>query len=136
LLTWYKRNSPPAIANVPRFTGEFVWCFKKAPGLRWRNINNTVIDIPMLQSGCMAGERFRNEQGETEHPTQKPVALMRTLLAVGGDTILDPFMGTGTTIVAAHHMGRKAIGIERNERWCDLAARRLQQAVLPLGDIA
>jgi site-specific DNA-methyltransferase (adenine-specific) len=127
LLTWYKRNSPLAVNNVPRFTTEFIWAFKKDPGLIWRNIKNTCIDIPLLQGGCMATERLLDNHGVTLHPTQKPVRLIEFLLSVGGDTILDPFMGSGTTLVAAKQLGRKAVGIEIEERYCEIAVRRLQQ---------
>lgn len=66
------------------------------------------------------------------HPTQKPVALMRRLLEKTHGTILDPFMGSGTTLRAAKDLGRKAIGIEIEERYCEIAARRMGQEVLPL----
>lgn len=68
------------------------------------------------------------------HPTQKPVGLMKWCLRFEPDaqTILDPFMGSGTTLRAAKDLGRKAIGIEIEERYCEIAARRLQQEVLPL----
>ena len=66
------------------------------------------------------------------HPTQKPVALLCAWCADftdEGETILDPFMGSGTTGVAALQMGRKFIGIEREPRYFDIACRRIEQAV-------
>jgi len=71
-----------------------------------------------------------------DHPTPKPVALFALFLRLHsqpGDLVLDPFMGGGTTLEAAKNGHRRAIGIELEERWCDLAASRLQQEVLPLG---
>jgi site-specific DNA-methyltransferase (adenine-specific) len=80
--------------------------------------------LPLL--GEPAGE-FRNE-----HPTVKPLALMRylcKLVTPPGGIVLDPFMGSGTTLLAAKHLGRKAIGIELEERYCEIAAKRLAQEV-------
>lgn len=65
------------------------------------------------------------------HPTQKPVELMRrTMKLFSGDSVLDPFMGSGTTLRAAKDLGRKAIGIEIEEKYCEIAANRLRQEVL------
>lgn len=69
------------------------------------------------------------------HPTQKPESLMAELVALysePGETILDPFMGSGTTLVAAKRAGRKAIGIELEEKYCAAAAERLAQGALDL----
>lgn len=69
------------------------------------------------------------------HPCPKFLPFWkRLLIAFSGpdDVVLDPFMGTGTTLIAAKDMGRKAIGIEMDERWCEVAARRCSQEVLGL----
>jgi len=76
----------------------------------------------------------RRSDPDREHPTQKPLDLMRWCLGFfpEAQTVLDPFMGSGTTLRAAKDLGRKAIGIEIEERYCEIAAKRMAQEVLAL----
>lgn len=72
---------------------------------------------------------------KTEHPHQKPLGLLQKILQTctkPGDVVLDPFMGSGSTLVAAKNIGRRAIGIDLSEKHCATAVRRLAQDVLPL----
>jgi site-specific DNA-methyltransferase (adenine-specific) len=69
------------------------------------------------------------------HPCQKPLSWATWLIARAcdpGNTVLDPFMGSGTTLVAAKQLGRRAIGIEIEQKYCDIAIERLRQGVLKL----
>jgi DNA modification methylase len=69
------------------------------------------------------------------HPNEKPVAVVSKMILVGtrkGQTIIDPFAGSGTTGRAAKDLGRKCVCIEREERYCEIAAKRMAQSVLPL----
>jgi DNA modification methylase len=98
-------------------------------GLAARLRRGSVISVP----------RNNNGNGARDHPTEKPPMLMRILIeasSLHGETVLDPFMGSGATLVAAQLEGRKAIGIEIEERFCELAARRVGQGVLDLGGAA
>ena len=96
-----------------------------------------------FESGRLFGEyRDRSrfifwpvEQNELGHPTVKPLPVIGKLVRLGsqiGETILDPFMGSGTTLRAAKDLQRHAIGIEIEERYCEIAAKRMGQEVLNL----
>ena len=78
-------------------------------------------------------DAYVNKTDGKFHPTQKPVELFIWILkkfAKNTDTILDPFMGSGTTLIAAKQLNRKAIGIEIEEKYCEIAVRRLAQEVM------
>ncbi len=77
---------------------------------------------------CGGGERARDAEGRKAHPTQKPEALLHRVLVATtaeGDTVLDPFLGSGTTAAVAKRLGRRCIGIEREPRYAALARERI-----------
>jgi modification methylase len=81
---------------------------------------------------CTGEERLKDETGAKAHPTQKPEALLHRLIMAStkpGDLILDPFFGTGTTGAAAKRLGRRFIGIEREEAYAKLAKERISRVI-------
>ncbi len=99
--------------------------------LAWTNLNCAVRRKRYRWNG-MLQERMGHNKEDRFHPTQKPTEVMEWCITIAGDsaqTILDPFMGSGTTLVAAKNLGRKAIGIEIEEKYCEIAVKRLSQEV-------
>jgi modification methylase len=81
---------------------------------------------------CTGEERLKDETGSKAHPTQKPEALLHRLILAStkpGDLILDPFFGTGTTGAAAKRLGRRFIGLEREEQYARLAKDRISKVI-------
>lgn len=88
----------------------------------------------VIKFNAVAGCVGNRNDGKRFHPFEKPVELMAHFIErAPGNCILDPFMGSGTTLRAAKDLGRPAIGIEVDEQWCEIAARRLQQEILQFG---
>ena len=86
-------------------------------------------------SGRNVCEKCGAERRRVSHPTQKPLALMKWLLnlvAPHGSLVLDPFAGSGTTLVAARDIGLRCIGIEKEPAYAAIAAKRLSQQVFDL----
>jgi DNA modification methylase len=115
-------NSPCWLVWDKETTGNFADC-----ELAWTNLDKTVRRIRHLWNGlARAGNEPRGD-----HPSQKPLNVMKWCIGHLPDdaqTILDPFMGSGTTGVAAVQMGRDFIGIEREAKYFDIACRRIEQA--------
>lgn len=90
---------------------------------RWRVFRHYLINSTVAAS--YTGDTFWN------HPSQKPIKLLTELLGIDPTgTVCDPFVGSGTTLLAAKKLGIKAIGIEIEEKYCEIAAKRLAQRVL------
>jgi site-specific DNA-methyltransferase (adenine-specific) len=114
-LIWDKRDG---VCSNDQADCEIAWTNRKTPARVIRHLWNGMLKA--------------SERGEIRvHPTQKPIAVMEWCLQQvtrAGETILDPFMGSGTTGVAAIKLGRKFIGIEIDPGYFDIACRRIEQA--------
>ena len=105
ILAWIKTNAVPTMADL-----EIAWTTTDRPAKAWHGHNN---------------------RPDTGHATSKPLPLMSWCLGLypEADTVLDPFMGSGTTLRAAKDLNRHAIGVEISEAYCEIAARRMSQEV-------
>lgn len=117
---WDKRNGKRDVSDAdwPMGEGE----------LAWTDVGKGVRIFRHTWFGLIRD----SEPGEHYHPTQKPVALMQWCIEKSKTTgiIFDPYMGSGTTLRAAKDLHRKAIGIELEESYCEIAAKRMGQEVL------
>ena len=114
-LVWDKRQTMPTFGDCE---------------LVWTNLDLKSVKIIMKEYNGLLGK-----EGQRYHATQKPVKIIGWIIEKylqNQQTILDPFMGSGTTLVAAKQLHRKAIGIEIEEKYCEIAVKRLGQGVLPL----
>jgi len=125
-LIWHKAGRKPGVSPHPWFpTDEEIWLI----GDGWQGKpRGTVITTT---------EAREREPARVGHPTPKPVGLMTILVEKAPPgAIADPFAGSGSTLVAAAALGRRAIGVELDERYCEIAAKRLAQGVLDFGEVS
>ena len=125
VLVWSKPADSGVVGSTTGYRRDAEPVFLVGP---WPVLNVQWSSVLRSHVGSIA-----NVTAETGHPHTKPVQLIRDLIErADAQTILDPFMGSGTTLRAAKDLGRKAIGIEIEERYCEIAVKRLQQSVLPM----
>lgn len=101
--------------------------------LAWTNLKKAVRKITYRWNGML--QQPGRPKEKRVHPTQKPEPVMVWALQHAPHdvrTVLDPFMGSGTTLVACKRLGKSAMGIELDERYCEMAAERLRQGALPM----
>ena len=141
-VVWRKANPMPNFKGT-RFTNAhetLIWAAKSKEQKRYTfNYDALKVandDLQMRSDWtlplCTGEERIKGEDGAKAHPTQKPEALLHRVLLAStrvGDLVLDPFFGTGTTGAAAKRLGRRFIGIERDEGYATVAARRIEAVI-------
>lgn len=127
-LVWRKLCPVPAPPGVGWDSAVELCVYAFRDGRQWTPPTGTKVP------NVIEADSYRHGQpGKVDHPTQKPIATASLPIQYStrpGDTVLDPFMGSGTTLRVAKDLGRKAIGIEIEERYCEIAAQRLAQEVL------
>ena len=131
----------PRLPDPPMAVADRLVWDKKRPGMNggpWRYRHETIfVTAGFVRVNDAAVSIIEAWPDQSDHIHAKPHTLMLRLVgAAPPGVIADPFMGSGSTLVAAKEMGRKAIGIEVDERYCEIAAKRLGQEVLDFGGAA
>jgi DNA modification methylase len=132
-LVWRKECPIPAPPGTGYDSAAELCVYAFQEGRKWikaRPNPSNVIDADSYRHG---------QPGKVDHPTQKPLATVTVPMLAStepDDVVLDPFAGSGTTLVAAKQFGRRAIGVELEERYCEVIAKRLAQDVLDFGGVA
>lgn len=126
-LIWHKKGQAPGPANSPFMIQDeeiYIWG------------DGFVSSSPPMRSVITTYEARSVEVAKIGHPTPKPVGLMETLISrCPPGIIADPFAGSGATLVAARNLGRKVIGIELEEKYCEIIAQRLSQQAFDFGSL-
>ena len=135
-ITWEKPNPPPNLScrYFTHATETVIWAARSA---RSRHVFNyklmrEVNHGKQMKSVWRIGAPSAEEKRLGKHPTQKPLALIERCLEAStrkGDVVLDPFLGAGTSAVAAAKLGRRCVGLDLDDRWVQLAADRVTQAL-------
>jgi DNA modification methylase len=102
--------------------------------MAWINLDMAVRIFHFRWQGMLQGDMKNKEY--RYHPTQEPIPVMKWCVSKANipvETILDPFMGSGTTCIAAKELNKYSVGIEISEKYCEIAAKRLAQEVMELG---
>ena len=129
----------PRLPDPPGVWADRLVWDKKRPGINggpWRYRHETIyVTGGFERTDNAAVSIIEAWPDQTDHIHAKPVALMvRLVAAAPTGSIADPFAGSGSTLVAAKQLGRRAVGVELEERYCEIAARRLAQDVLDFGE--
>ena len=135
-LVWWKRGGGPGMGDLSipwGTTHEDIYVL----GSGWDRAATGVTRSPSVIVSERGMGSPNGVVAESGHPTAKPVPLMEVLIArCPPGVVADPCSGGGSTLLAARNLGRKAIGVEVDERYCEVIARRLSQGVFDLGGIA
>tara|TARA_B100001778_G_scaffold334804_1_gene347948 strand:+ start:1206 stop:2252 length:1047 start_codon:yes stop_codon:yes gene_type:complete len=141
-IIWRKTNPMPNFRGR-RFTNAhetMIWASKSEKSkytFNYQSLKAFNDDIQMRSDWefplCTGGERLKDARGDKVHPTQKPEALLKRVLMAStnpGDTVLDPFFGTGTTGAVAKKLGRNFIGLEQDSSYIKAAQKRIDETTL------